>query len=169
MEDFYLRKPNKNDEMEVMLYRKEFTEKNEYINGSSGLSKINNYKVWLKKISDENDINNNPIRSELLMIRQSDNEIVGMINIRHSLESGFEISGGHIGYSIRPSERKKGYGNIILALALKYCKTLEIESVLVTCSKTNVASKKVILNNGGIFESEIEENGKIIERYWIKN
>lgn len=169
MENFSLKKPNENDEIEVMLYRKEFTDKNEYVNGSSGLSKINIYKDWLKKINDENNKNNNPVRSELLMIRQSDNKIIGMTNIRHSLENGFEISGGHIGYSIRPSERKKGYGNIILALALNYCKTLGIKNVLVTCNKENNASKKVILNNGGKYENEIEENGEIIERFWIKN
>ena len=164
-EYFILRVPNVNDEIEIMSYKKEFAEIGDYINGSDGLTTIKNYKDWLKKLAK--DKTGSPKRSELLMIRKSDNKVVGLANIRHSVENGFEISGGHIGYSIRPSERGKGYGNVILALSLDYCKRLGIKKVLVTCEKNNLASKKVIIYNSGKFENEIIEEDKMFERYWI--
>ncbi len=94
---------------------------------------------------------------------------IGAANIRHYLNKGLLETGGHIGDGIRPSERKKGYGTLILKLALEKCKELGIDRVLVTCLKSNIGSAKCIQNNHGIKENEVLEDGEVLERYWIDN
>ena len=95
------------------------------------------------------------------------NRILGVVNIRHRLTDKLLIEGGHIGYGIRPSERRKGYATKILELALVEAKKLGIERALVTCDKENTGSAKTILRNGGIFDQENLYEGRIIQRYWI--
>ncbi len=95
--------------------------------------------------------------------------MVGIINIRHSLNDALKIIGGHIGFSVRKSQRQKGYATEILRLGLKFCKELKIERVYLTCDKENIASSKTILNNGGVLEGERLYEGRMIEGYWIDN
>lgn len=106
--------------------------------------------------------------STFIVIRISDSKIIGMIDIRHILNDFLLKSGGHIGYSVRKSERNKGYAKKMLSLALKKCSEFGIENVLVTCSKDNIASVKTILANGGILENEVIIDGKEKQRYWIE-
>lgn len=95
--------------------------------------------------------------------------IIGVINIRHYLNEDLLRLGGHIGYSTRPSERGHGYAKKALSLALEKCRKMGLEKVLITCDRRNIASAKVIQGNGGTIENEIkEENGNIVQRYWIK-
>ena len=95
------------------------------------------------------------------------NIFVGAVNIRHYLNESLYKSGGHIGDGIRPSERRKGYATAMIGLALEKCKELGINKVLMTCNKTNIGSAKSIINNGGVLESEFEEDGVVEQRYWI--
>ena len=90
-----------------------------------------------------------------------------MIDIRHRLNDYLLNFGGHIDYSVRKSERQKGYATEMLALALIECMKLNIKRVLITCDKDNIASAKTIINNGGILENEILEGSGITQRYWI--
>ena len=93
---------------------------------------------------------------------------LGAVNIRHYLNDGLLQSGGHIGDGIRPSERGKGYGTLIVRLALEECKKLGIYRVLMTCDKDNIASAKTIVKNGGVLEDEfVNEDGETEQRYWI--
>ncbi|MCR2821274.1 GNAT family N-acetyltransferase [Lederbergia panacisoli] len=95
-------------------------------------------------------------------------KIIGAVNIRHRLTETLFNSGGHIGYGIRPSERKKGYATKLLELSLEKAKELGINKALVVCDENNVASEKTILKNGGIPDNSfIEKNGNIIKRFWI--
>lgn len=89
---------------------------------------------------------------------------VGCSKLRHSLTNNLFKKGGHIGYSIRPSEREKGYGNIILKETLKKAKELKLNKVLVTCNEDNIISSKIIEYNGGVLKN-IDEG---ICRYWIE-
>lgn len=104
----------------------------------------------------------------LFCLDKDRNIFVGAVNIRHYLNEGLLRSGGHIGDGIRPSERRKGYATAMIGLALKECKKLGIDRVLMCCDKENVGSAKSIQKNGGVLENEIEENGTIEQRYWIQ-
>ncbi|NLV90840.1 MAG: GNAT family N-acetyltransferase [Firmicutes bacterium] len=94
--------------------------------------------------------------------------ILGVVNIRHYLDDKLRHRGGHIGYGIRPSQRRRGLGTKMLALALNHAKTMGLDSVLLTCDKANIASDKVIQNNGGKLDSEEVVDGTMIQRYWIE-
>ena len=92
---------------------------------------------------------------------------VGAVNIRHYLNDALLLHGGHIGDGVRPSERRKGIATKMIALALDECRDLGIYRVLMICDKDNIGSAKSIINNGGILENEIEDDGVIVQRYWI--
>ncbi|MBQ6334323.1 MAG: GNAT family N-acetyltransferase [Erysipelotrichaceae bacterium] len=101
-----------------------------------------------------------------------DKDVVGMINLRPLAESHKYLSqyGGHIGYSVRPSRRKEGIATMMLRDMLEVCKKdFSLSRVLITCLEGNEASKKVIINNGGVFEGKIlyPPEDKYLERYWI--
>ena len=93
--------------------------------------------------------------------------VVGAVNIRHYLNDALLRSGGHIGDGVRPSERRKGIATTMIGLALKECRKLGIEKVLMVCNKDNIGSAKSILKNGGILENEIIDDGVVVQRYWI--
>lgn len=97
----------------------------------------------------------------------NEHKILGAIDIRHRLNDFLTFRGGHIGYGIRPSERKKGYASMMLSLALKECEKIGLTKVLITCSKSNIGSAKTIINNGGVLYSEDTDNGEVFQRYWI--
>ena len=98
--------------------------------------------------------------------------MVGISNIRHHLNQEFLVHiAGHIGYSIHPNERRKGYAKEQLPLALQEAKTLGINRVLITAADWNIGSQKTILANGGVYEdTRIDpDDGDRMLRYWIKN
>ena len=107
--------------------------------------------------------------STYFCLDESRNIFVGAVNIRHYLNDSLLLNGGHIGNGVRPSERRKGIATKMIALALEKCEDLGIEKVLMVCDKSNVASAKSIINNGGILENEIEVDGVIEQRFWIDN
>ena len=92
---------------------------------------------------------------------------VGAVNIRHYLSEGLLLSGGHIGDGIRPSERGKGLGTRMIALALDKCRELGIERVLMCCDSDNFASARTIEKNGGVLENVVVDGGAPVKRYWI--
>ena len=102
-----------------------------------------------------------------MAVSKEDNHLIGMIHIRHYLNNHLLNFGGHIGYSIRKSERKKGYASEMLGLALEKCKELKLEKVLITCNKDNIASAKTMIKNGAQLENDIQKGNDIIQRYWI--
>ena len=95
------------------------------------------------------------------------NVVVGAVNIRHFLNESLLLNGGHIGDGVVPSERRKGIATAMIGLALKECKKLGIEKVLMVCDKDNVGSAKSIINNGGVLENEVAVDGVTEQRYWI--
>ena len=100
----------------------------------------------------------------------SGDRYIGRVSLRHQLNDNLLQMGGHIGYTIRPSERRKGYGTIALELALEEAKKLGLEKVLVTCDEDNVASRKIIERCKGAFENAVPQgDGKPPKRrYWIE-
>lgn len=98
-----------------------------------------------------------------------DGQYIGRVSIRHTLNARLEKLGGHIGYEIRPTKRKRGYGTLILALSLPEVRKMGIERALITCDSTNIGSRKIIEANGGKLIDETLLPGRTVltRRYWI--
>jgi predicted acetyltransferase len=100
---------------------------------------------------------------------RNDQEIVGVSNLRHQLTPALEQEGGHIGYGIRPSARRRGYATELLAQTLKAAQRRGLTKVLMTCGQGNIGSVQAILRNGGRLTSEayFPERNEVVQRYWI--
>ena len=89
---------------------------------------------------------------------------LGSLAIRHELNDFLLNEGGHIGYSVRPSARRRGHAAAALASALPIALELGISRILLTCDEDNAGSRATIEKNGGVYEDS--RNGK--RRYWIE-
>lgn len=105
--------------------------------------------------------------STFFCLDEARNVMVGAVNIRHRLNERLLLCGGHIGDGIRPSERRKGFGTRMVALALAECRKLGLSRVLMVCDKENVASARTIEKNGGVLENEVMVDGCLEQRWWI--
>lgn len=164
--------PTKEYKKQVEEYMQEFFDNGEFeIAGDGSLDRIKDFDKWLQKVQNdlsEDNIENNRIPSTVyLTIRKTDKKIVGNVQIRHKLNEKQLLYGGHIGDSVRPSERRKGYATEQIRLALLKCKELGIDRVLMDCDKNNIGSAKSIIKNGGILENEVLINNELVQRYWI--
>lgn len=106
--------------------------------------------------------------STFWLVDDIENIVIGAVNIRHYLNDILMREGGHIGYGIRPSMRRKGYASKLLNLSLMKAKNLNIQRVFLICDKDNIGSAKTIINNGGILDSEDIVEGIEIQRYWVE-
>lgn len=95
--------------------------------------------------------------------------IVGTVRLRHALNPALAQLGGHIGYDVRPSQRRHGYGTALLACTLVQARQLGLTGVLLTCDTDNIGSARVIEKNGGQLLNQTMVDGypKLISRYWI--
>lgn len=139
--------------------------------GLTNISKIINYDTFLENLEKNKD-------QELIEPEYSpqttygvfdDEKLVGGFNIRHILKGDLINYGGNIGFLIRPSERKKGYGVNMLSLALEKAREIGLEKVLISCRDNNIGSAKIIEKNGGIYKNNYydEKLKKMYKRYWI--
>ena len=172
-EELYLKIPTIEDKQIILDYKQEFEKNNDYLAGSGSLNLFDNFEDWFKKV--QNDLSKETCgegrvpATQYLTIRKTDNKLVGMLQIRHSLNEYLLNFGGHIGDSVRPTERNKGYATKQINLALQECKRLGLNKVLITCNKNNIASAKTIIKNGGVLENELQKSeGEIFQRYWIE-
>ncbi len=171
MDKIILVKPDLSYADEIIKYKEESLAESPVINGSAGLDRFSSIEVWLeelKKRSCEDTVPKGLVPSSTYLgIREKDNYIVGMIDIRHYLNEYLTQVGGHIGYGVRKTERNKGYAKQMLKLALKKCKELKIKKVLITCDEDNIASEKVILSANAKLEDIRNIDGENKKRFWI--
>ena len=171
MEKIILVKPDLSYADEIIKYKEESLAESPIINGSAGLDRFSSIEIWfeeLKKRSCEDTVPKGLVPSSTYLgVREKDNYIVGMIDIRHYLNEYLTQVGGNIGYSVRKSERNKGYAKQMLKLALEKCKELKIKKVLITCDEDNIASEKVILSANAKFEDIRNVDGENKKRFWI--
>ena len=169
-------KPSKEYEEQAIEYKQEHFDNGEkIIHACSRWDKMDNYNDWLKMLEEHSSYETMKddwtVHTNFLGIRQRDNKLVGMIDVRNDLVNDFLRNyAGHIGYGVRPTERRKGYATQMLKQALEYCKNeLKLEKVMISCDKENIGSKKTIINAGGILEREyVTPEGENVQVHWIK-
>lgn len=177
MERFYLVPISINMKDEILDYIQEFRDNKSDIHGIGSIDKINDkylfedaFEDCLKLEDDDYAEKINMCPGKLyFLIRESDNRIVGNINIRWNLNEKMLQYAGHIGYSIRPTERRKGYNKINLYLILKKAQEFNLDKVMLGCNVTNIGSDKTIIGLGGILErtgTDPYDNEKT-NVYWI--
>ena len=155
---------------EIYRIKNEYDQINDDYNGAFFIKDIDSYE---KKINDLDNcsrgIIDNPeyVPYICYVAVDEDDKIVGVCSLRYELNDYLLKFGGHVGYSVVPSERKKGYATKILELLLEEAKKKNINRVLITCNSTNIGSMKVVEKNGGKLENEIEHDGIVTKRYWI--
>lgn len=157
----------------LLQYQAEFLSiGSDMIAGSSQLQDFSEIQDWLGKLADNRNPSSESGRVPSLeyVLISSAEKIIGMVNVRLELNEQLVQRGGHIGYSIAPSERQNGYGSLLLDLTLEKMKDFGFDRVLITCDESNLASAKIIENNGGKLENKVfnKESQKWVCRYWIK-
>ena len=174
MENVILIKPCAEYADEIIVYKKEFENTGDRMNGSGGLDSINDPLEWIDqcRLYKKRETLPKPDKVETdqyMLVRKDDKKVLGLINFRHYLNDYLAEYGGHIGYSVCPSERRKGYATKMLVLVLRKCLEYGLEKALVTCMAGNEASRKTILKAGGIYDrtTHLESENVDMERYWI--
>jgi predicted acetyltransferase len=107
------------------------------------------------------------VPSTLYFMVDGSGRIYGALHLRHELNDDLIQYGGHIGYGIRPSERRKGYSTTMLRMMLDMLREKGYKRILITCDDDNIGSAKTIEKNGGILENKVPNKNGIGRRYWI--
>lgn len=172
MEELRLVRPAPEHIQELQEFRRELSKAGDAdaFAGCSRLEKYENIEEWLEMVYRQEEAREpGKVPSHVyLAIRQSDGRLVGIIDLRHHIDHPIlGLWGGHMGYSVRPDERGKGYAREMLRLNLENCRRRGMDKVMVTCTRNNPASERTILGCGGVFEKEVLVDGEWIKRYWI--
>lgn len=172
-ESLLLTKPDASMAAEISAYRQEFLDADSSMDGCGSLRRQENPLDWLAHNAlmehPETLPENLVLATQYVLLHLPERRIVGMIQIRHYFNDYLSKFGGHIGYSVRPSERRKGYATAMLRQTLPLCREIGLDKVLITCIDANEGSRRTILANGGAYESTVYEPDEQVhlQRYWI--
>ena len=153
---------------EIQEFKVDFIHNNEVIHGGFNLDEFS-IEEWIQFINIKKDIDTvtSGYVSAHTFFALVDGKIVGIVNARHNLNDYLLNYGGHIGYSVRKSERNKDYAKSMLKYTCSFLFSLSLDKVLVTCDHENIASKKTIESCGGVLENIVKEDNSYTLRYWI--
>lgn len=161
-------KPSADYAGEIMAFRSEI---GSHVPRGSNLEDFDNAADWIaqvEELSREETCPENFVPADVFIAVNEDNRIVEMIDCRHHINHPrLSEYSGHIGYSVRPSERRRGYAKEILRQALGFYRERGVDKVLITCEEGNIGSERTILANGGIFERETLDGERVMKRFWI--
>jgi predicted acetyltransferase len=173
MDECMLVKPDESMLGEVQAYRDEFLAAGSSMDGTGPLRRFERAAEWLAfthLLENPETVPENWVASDqFVYVRASDRKIVGMIQFRREFNDFLRDFGGHIGYSVRPGERRKGYATRMLAECLAVVRDFGLPRALVTCEEGNEGSRRTILANGGVYERTVycARDDVTLERYWI--
>ena len=170
----HLRQPEASDREQVMAYREEFLTIDSRMDGTCALDQYDDFDAWLANVRAYSAPETTPagkVPATQYLALDENEHLVGMVNLRHCLNDYLLEFGGHIGYSVRPADRKNGYAIQMLKLALDEAKALGLDRVRIACDRYNIASAKTIQANGGVLDGERydPQDGTLTQRYWIEN
>ncbi len=156
---------------EIRAYRQEMLDAGSSMDGTGTLRRQENPADWLAmnaRFADPATVPEGWVQATQLVCLR-DNRILGMIQVRHRFNDNLRQFGGHIGYSVRPSERRKGVAAWMLNAVKPFCREIGLDRILVTCLTDNEGSRRTILKNGGVYESTVHEPQENVDlqRYWI--
>ncbi|NLO48871.1 MAG: GNAT family N-acetyltransferase [Clostridiales bacterium] len=165
-------KPEPADEQEFQAMMREWAH-----NDKRGMITVlkgfrGDFHLFLKSLEDHSagiGLPEGHVPSTTYVLKDDSGRLYGIVSFRHRLTDMLRLFGGHIGYGIRPSERRKGFGTKQLRLALLKVIEFGLTKVLLTCDADNPASAGVIENNGGVLQWEgfYPPAGRSIRRYMI--
>ncbi|MDD7731733.1 MAG: GNAT family N-acetyltransferase [Ezakiella sp.] len=162
--------PERKHEKIVMDFKQKIKDANEQFCGVSGLERMD-YDEWIQYllvVSKKETCPEGIVPAyEMIYVDDDETKVYGMINMRFELNDMLLKFGGHIGYSVSPDERRKGYAKAMLSGALEFYRDEGYDKVLITCNKNNIASQKTIESAGGILENIVEDGGIFTKRFWI--
>ena len=166
-----LERPIKEYEAEALAFKKEFIYNGEQtINGSELLDQMDSYDEWLKSVSDNTSpetVNPSWVVTDTYFAFDESNRLVGIIDLRHNLND-FLKDFGNSGYSVRPSERRKGYATEMLRLIIERAAEIGLGKLQLSVERTNEPSVKTILKNGGKYERSFTFQGEEADVYMIE-
>ena len=153
---------------QILNYKEEFVLNNEIIHGAANMTALSipEWVQFTENTKYKESVTPGFVTAHTFFALDND-KIVGVINARHELNDYLLNFGGHIGYSVRKSERRKGYGKKMLIYTSKFLFSLGLDKILITCNKNNTASRRTIESCGGILENEVIEETRTTLRYWI--
>ena len=155
---------------DALAFKQEFIDNGEQtINGSELLDQMDSYEDWLKSVTDnisEETVNPEWVVTDTFFALDDNDSIVGIIDLRHELK-GFLVDFGNTGYSVRPSERKKGYATEMLRQFLDVARDCGLNSLQLSVERSNEPSVKTIVKNGGEYERSFEFEGEEADVYRI--
>ena len=165
-----LERPIKENEAEALAFKQEFIDNGEQtINGSELLDQMDSYDEWLKSVSDNTSpetVNPSWVVTDTYFAFGEKNRLVGIIDLRHNLND-FLKDFGNSGYSVRPSERRKGYATEMLRLLIERAAEIGLGKLQLSVERTNEPSVKTILKNGGKYERSFTFEGEEADVYMI--